>query len=390
VGSLKATCDAVGAPFDAEIPIDRRVAADGGDAARGSERAEASVRSSEEPPGAEAGPRIPQLAVDGIAEVPWLDERLRRWSYSALDVHAASGPVPLALEEAEEIDAGFDAGPLAEDAQDELEVRSIGRHLFGGHVGSVAGTAIHDVFEHVVGSVTSTETERLREEVVAGFARAGLDLDRPGEVTEQFARILSFGLGEVFDHGSLDDLAGGNRTACEMDFTLPLLGEGAPSDQLVELGRLVVELDPDGPFSDFFSSLASGEPKFAQLFQGFLVGSIDLVAQVGDEPRFVILDYKNNLLSEAPSYEPGGLKVEMGRSGYPLQALLYSVALHRLLAKRLEGYDPAVHLGGACYLYVRGPADLGASPLDGVVTWRFTPEIIAGVSDLLAGRRVAS
>ncbi len=39
---------------------------------------------------------------------------------------------------------------------------------------------------------------------------------------------------------------------------------------------------------------------------------------------------------------------------YPLQALLYSVALHRYLRWRLPGYDPERHLGGVLYLFVRG------------------------------------
>ena len=39
---------------------------------------------------------------------------------------------------------------------------------------------------------------------------------------------------------------------------------------------------------------------------------------------------------------------------YPLQALLYGVALHRFLRWRLPGYSPERHLGGALYLFVRG------------------------------------
>ena len=44
----------------------------------------------------------------------------------------------------------------------------------------------------------------------------------------------------------------------------------------------------------------------------------------------------------------------MQRSHYALQALLYTVALHRYLRWRLTGYDPAEHLGGVLYLFVRG------------------------------------
>ena len=48
------------------------------------------------------------------------------------------------------------------------------------------------------------------------------------------------------------------------------------------------------------------------------------------------------------------MATEMMRSHYPLQALLYSVALHRYLRWRLPDYDPHRHLGGAQYQFVRG------------------------------------
>ena len=40
---------------------------------------------------------------------------------------------------------------------------------------------------------------------------------------------------------------------------------------------------------------------------------------------------------------------------YDVQAVLYMLALHRLLKLRLgPAYDPAQHLGGAIYLFLRG------------------------------------
>ena len=47
-----------------------------------------------------------------------------------------------------------------------------------------------------------------------------------------------------------------------------------------------------------------------------------------------------------------------------MQALLYQFALHRLLEQRLgAAYDPAQHLGGALYLFVRGIARPGTHGL---------------------------
>ena len=71
---------------------------------------------------------------------------------------------------------------------------------------------------------------------------------------------------------------------------------------------------------------------------------------------------------------------------YPLQALLYVVALHRYLRWRLRGYDPDVHLGGVLYLFVRGmsavePAPAGTAP-PGVWSWRPPARLVEALSDL--------
>ena len=55
----------------------------------------------------------------------------------------------------------------------------------------------------------------------------------------------------------------------------------------------------------------------------------------------------------------------MLHSHYPLQALLYSVVLHRYLRWRLPGYDPERHLGGILYLYVRGMCGPETPVVDG-------------------------
>ena len=49
----------------------------------------------------------------------------------------------------------------------------------------------------------------------------------------------------------------------------------------------------------------------------------------------------------------------MQRAHYPLQALLYTVALHRYLRWRLPGYDPDAHLAGVLYLFLRGMIGAG-------------------------------
>ena len=122
--------------------------------------------------------------------------------------------------------------------------------------------------------------------------------------------------------------------------------------------------------------------------RGFLTGSIDLVIRL-EGPRFAILDYKTNWLGPPDEpltlahYRPEILTEEMGRAHYGLQALLYTVALHRYLRWRLPDYDPDRHLAGVLYLFVRGMA---GEPDAGVFTWQPAGALVQALSDVLDGR----
>ena len=58
--------------------------------------------------------------------------------------------------------------------------------------------------------------------------------------------------------------------------------------------------------------------------------------------------------------------------------------LHRFLRWRLSDYDPARHLGGATYLFLRG---MRPGSTDGVFTWMPGPDTVVALSELLAGAR---
>ena len=116
--------------------------------------------------------------------------------------------------------------------------------------------------------------------------------------------------------------------------------------------------------------------------RGLMTGKIDLVFEHAG--RLHVLDYKGNWLGERLSdYRGEALRQAMDHSHYRLQALLYTVALHRYLRQRLAGYDPATHLGEAIYLFVRA-AGLAA----GAGVWRqpFAPALLAAVDGVFAGR----
>lgn len=87
--------------------------------------------------------------------------------------------------------------------------------------------------------------------------------------------------------------------------------------------------------------------------QGFLKGFMDLV--IFHENRFYLLDWKSNQLGRfAEAYDPEYLPAAMCQSAYPLQYLIYTVALVRFLRLRKPGFDYEQHFGGVLYIFLRG------------------------------------
>jgi exodeoxyribonuclease V beta subunit len=80
----------------------------------------------------------------------------------------------------------------------------------------------------------------------------------------------------------------------------------------------------------------------------------------------------------------------MLHSHYPLQALLYSVVLHRYLRWRLPSYAPEQHLGGVLYLFLRGMCGPDTPVVDGhvagVFDWSPPASLVTAFSELLEGQ----
>jgi exodeoxyribonuclease V beta subunit len=85
-----------------------------------------------------------------------------------------------------------------------------------------------------------------------------------------------------------------------------------------------------------------------------LMGFADLVFE--HEGRYWVLDYKSNHLgSNGAAYSDEALINAMLEHRYDVQGAIYLLALHRLLRSRLgAAYEPAKHLGGAIYYFLRG------------------------------------
>ncbi|HUD41675.1 MAG TPA: UvrD-helicase domain-containing protein [Dokdonella sp.] len=114
---------------------------------------------------------------------------------------------------------------------------------------------------------------------------------------------------------------------------------------------------------------------------GMLTGFVDLVFEAGG--RYHVLDYKTNWLGGGlAAYRGAALEAAMHAHHYDLQALLYTVALHRYLRQRLRGYAPERQLGESWYLFVRAAGLDGAS---GIWRRRWPPGLIAALDAAFAG-----
>ena len=155
---------------------------------------------------------------------------------------------------------------------------------------------------------------------------------------------------------------------------------------------LAEHLPADDPMTRYVGRLTSGALA-DQSLHGYLSGSVDAVLRV--DGRYLVVDYKTNWLGigDAPltaaDYGPERLAEAMLHSDYPLQALLYSVVLHRYLSWRLPGYDPEAHLGGVLYLFVRGMCGADTPTQDGhpagVFSWKPPAALVVALADLLGG-----
>jgi exodeoxyribonuclease V beta subunit len=91
------------------------------------------------------------------------------------------------------------------------------------------------------------------------------------------------------------------------------------------------------------------------------------------------LDYKSNLLDR---YDSTSLQAALLEKRYDIQSVLYLLALHRLLKVRLPDYDPAWHLGGAVYVFIRG---IG-TPGQGVVMQQPSAQLIIALDRAMGGQ----
>ncbi|PFX04834.1 RecBCD enzyme subunit RecB [Nocardia farcinica] len=248
--------------------------------------------------------------------------------------------------------------------------------------GAEFGTLVHGVLERIDTDAPDLAAE-VRTRCREAAAELLADLDH-GVLATALLAVLRTPLG----FGTLADIAARDRLS-ELEFELPLGGGDTPAARAATLGAIAelvrAHLGPADDLSGYPDLLAGLDDV---TLRGYLTGSIDAVLRLPG-PKFVVVDYKTNRLGTGDltvgHYTRERMAAEMLRSHYPLQALLYSVALHRYLRWRLPGYDPARHLGGCRYLFVRGMIGPETPPGHGVFDWDPPVPLVLALSDLLAG-----
>ncbi|MFD0739735.1 UvrD-helicase domain-containing protein [Lysobacter koreensis] len=252
---------------------------------------------------------------------------------------AAADEIPLARAEAGERGAAdetraVDALPRAADAVNEP---AFDRRYSGSRFGNV----LHAALEHVDfaawrgvcdGSAPPAQDAPLRAALHGeGYAQADLDDGLP-----LLAALVGQTLNVALPEGvRLCELPADARRA-EMEFHFAL--------QPTHVDELLAVLHAHGVLRERHAFGAR------RRLEGLMTGKIDLV--YAHEGRYYVLDYKSNRL---PAYDATAVAQAMADSEYTLQALIYTLALHRWLRFRLgDGYDYARDFGGVRYLFCRG------------------------------------
>lgn len=326
-----------------------------------------------------------------------IDTAWRRTSYSGLTATVHQQPLDVAGHEADESTGDEPAPPLAS-VPVPRSAPEPASALAGLPGGTAFGSLVHAVLEQV-----DPASPDLSSDIAGAIATVGARIPVTDLATDQLTaglvEVLNTPLGPLTQGRSLAELGAVNRLA-ELDFEFGLANAVSADrrPRVADLADLFCTLvSPEDPLAGYGSFLARSDAA-SQVLAGFLTGSIDAVVRVGtgDAPRYVILDYKTNRLVVPGGeqlgvrhYDQAAMAAAMIHAHYPLQALLYTVALHRFLTVRQPGYRPERHLGGVGYLFVRGMAGPATPVRDGlphgVFTWFPQPELVVAASELLAG-----
>ena len=283
---------------------------------------------------------------------PW-----QTWSFTALARGSALEPRAAADEPGDEATSGVDAGGGAPPAEPHAELLTLAELR-----GAPFGDAVHALLEQA-GPQTCFAAMQAGA-LTRALAGHGVALSA-AQAPVLAARLDAMRATDLGAGLRLDALPAAQQVA-EMEFLLPLAD--------VPQAALRALLARHGA-ADLLPWIGAAR------LRGLLGGFIDRVACW--QGRYHVIDYKTNALGlTTEDYRGEALEQAMRAHHYPLQALLYVLALHRYLRRRLPGYDYARHMGEALYLFVRA---VGLDADAGIWRHRFDAALVLELDRLCEG-----
>ncbi|MCV2885204.1 exodeoxyribonuclease V subunit beta [Aestuariibacter sp. AA17] len=201
--------------------------------------------------------------------------------------------------------------------------------------GAQAGSFLHGVLEHC----TFNSLDNLPDIVAQQSQWFGIDEEWHIKLVDWITEVLNTPLTGALCDAKLSDLPA-THILPEMEFHLPM--------------KQVKEAQ----FNHILNQFMPGKAKYYrfQEINGMLKGFIDLT--FCHQNQYYVADYKSNHLGyHFDDYTQDNLEAAMDDHDYHLQAILYSLAMHRWLRRKLVNYDYDTHFGGAYYLFLRGMSE---------------------------------
>ncbi len=216
------------------------------------------------------------------------------------------------------------------------------KSIFSFPRGAQAGIFMHGIFEKL--DFASPSEEMIHELVEKGLERYNYKEEWLPHITAMVQNVLGTPLASRDGAFTLGALGKGSWiTELEFFFPLRFINSASLGETLVRYGRI-----PDGVDLASLAPMLQFTPT-----RGMLMGFMDMVFE--HDGRYYLLDWKSNHLGNSvDDYGPDAMRLAMQQNLYPLQYLLYTVALNRYLSLRVRNYRYSTHFGGVIYVFLRG------------------------------------
>ena len=231
---------------------------------------------------------------------------------------------------------------ISSDSLEIIEKHAYSIDIFNFPKGATAGVCIHALFEQL--DFSNPTCQQINQLVADNLERYGFDLCWQPVLQQMVNHVIQTSL--TTRHGTLklSDLTPGSWLT-ELEFFFPL--QPLTTEKLVScLGTTITGSEP----TDLQKVL--GTLNFKPV-RGMVRGFMDMVFE--HNQRYYLLDWKSNHLGiGVQAYHQAAMQTEMEHNRYPLQYLLYTVALNQYLKLRIPTYRYNENFGGVLYLFVRG------------------------------------